>query len=728
VAAAGVGCALAIALHFRARPMPVAAPPPVKHDPAAILETGRGQSLQWGKDGKEDWRVGFDSMTGYPNDRNKFTEAHFVDGKGERQFEIRAHYAETQGKSTRSAGPADIKLSGQVRITTSDHWLIQSDTATYSDATGVLTMPGPMTFARDRMTGEGQGATYDRVSGVLIIQNQAHVRETADEQGQGALEANASKMTVDRPKKSTVFEGATRLERDREILSADTQTLLLTDDEKGLRQLGMRGHASVVPKPGAADAPPDMRADVIDLSIYPDGRTLQHAALRGAANVQLASATGSKTIAAPSVDLQLAKDGQTVTQLNGTGGVTVHLPPTPDTPSARTITAPVLQSSGTEKAGLQSAVFTGGVVFEEHVAASGSTPASDRSATSSALSLKLNGDLGAVDEADFRQVVHFKDGDVTAHSDHATYAEGKNLLTLDAAGSKSPPEVVNGTVTVHGDLVKLATDTHDVLATGKVDTKSLPAPPAAGAKPATPGLFDGDQPVYGVGAELTYESGAQRATYRGSASERARVWQLNGSNNEVLGDTIVVVQASNDLQATGHVESTFQSDPKPAKSGAKSGAGNAGDSASAPASYHAKASELKYTDASRLAHYVGGSDPASLSGPNGTTTAKTIDVYLAQASRNVDRMVADGQVHLTSDVHREGKGDHLTYAASSDEYHLTGALAQAVLPQSSATTSQPQCMLYQARTLTFAGNGSAAASSDGDPVHSLSWPCGQPIK
>jgi hypothetical protein len=90
-------------------------------------------------------------------------------------------------------------------------------------------------------------------------------------------------------------------------------------------------------------------------------------------------------------------------------------------------------------------------------------------------------------------------------------------------------------------------------------------------------------------------------------------------------------------------------------------------------------------------------------------------------------MVADGDVHLTSDTQREGRGVHLTYESESDEYHLTGEPALAVLPQSGTDPSQPQCMLYNGKLLIFAGGGFAAASAGGDPVHSNNWSCGKPI-
>jgi lipopolysaccharide export system protein LptA len=722
---AGIGCLAALAMQFHTRKAPTPEPVPTKHDPAATVEGGHGETIEW-KNGDEGWHIEFASMAGYPDNHNKFTQAHFSSAHSSHPFDLWADSAETQGKGARAAGPADMHLKGHVRVTTSDHWLILTESATYSDATGLLTMPGPLTFARDRLSGEGQSATYDRFNGVLQILNRAHVVAQADTTGEGALDATATRMTMTRPAKSAHLEGATRVERDKEILSADVQSVLFTDDEKGLKQLDMRGHASVTPKPGATDAPPDMHADTIGLWLYPDGRTLQHATLRGQANVQLTSTTGAKTIAAPSVDLQLAKDGQTVTGLDGHAGVTVHLPPTADTPSARTIKAPTLVSTGDEKEGLKTALFTGGVTFQEQVPASGTTAASTRTANSKALSLKLNGDLGAVEEADFRDAVQFQDADVMAKADHATYNEAKNLLILDTPPGRAQPEVINGTVTVHGDLVHLATDTHDVEATGTVRTKSTPSKPADGTKPPSPGLFDADQPVLGASVRLVYENAAQRATYHGKDTERAQIWQ-NANQNEVHGDVVVVEQATNDLHATGHVTSVFAADPKPATPAP------AGRAASAPAPgpptiYRGSAQELVYTDAKRTAHYVGSTEAAELKGPDGTTTARLIDVVLAQESRSVDRLEADGTVHLTSETKREGRGDHLTYEATADQYHLTGTPAVAVLPQSKASPSQTQqCTQYSAKDLTFAGNGFAAASSGGDNVTSMDWPCGKPI-
>lgn len=197
-AVVGLACAVALAVQFHTRKAPVAAPPPPAHDPSATVEAGHGTSLEWGKDGKVSWRIQFGSMTSFQDGKKTFSQAHFMSAHANRQFEIQSDWASEQGKSTRGAGPADLDLKGHVHITTSDHWDIQTDTATYVDATGIVTMPGALTFRRDRMAGQGEGATYDRGQDILTILHQAHISESPDVSGAGALEASASLMVLAR--------------------------------------------------------------------------------------------------------------------------------------------------------------------------------------------------------------------------------------------------------------------------------------------------------------------------------------------------------------------------------------------------------------------------------------------------------------------------------------------------------------------------------------------------
>ena len=58
--------------------------------------------------------------------------------------------------------------------------------------TGIVNIPGPVTFTRGRMKGSGVGATYDRNRHVLWLLAEAHITVTPDATGGGAVDASAS--------------------------------------------------------------------------------------------------------------------------------------------------------------------------------------------------------------------------------------------------------------------------------------------------------------------------------------------------------------------------------------------------------------------------------------------------------------------------------------------------------------------------------------------------------
>src|SRR4030095_6784673 len=103
-------------------------------------------------------------------------------------------------------------------------------------------------------------------------------------------------------------------------------------------------------------------------------------------------------------------DGQTLTSLQAKENVEVVLPPTAEAPG-RTIRAPSLVAGGDEKNGLKTALFEGDVVFVSHSHAGKGKPGVDRTGRSKRLTLDLNGQLGAISSAEFRDSVTFKDGD-----------------------------------------------------------------------------------------------------------------------------------------------------------------------------------------------------------------------------------------------------------------------------------------------------------------------------
>src|SRR5262249_35989533 len=155
-------------------------------------------------------------------------------------------------RMTPGDGPGDIDLTGHVVVETSGKWHMETDAATYSEHTGLLTMPGAVTFSHDLTTGESHGATYDRQQSILVLLAEPHVTMKPDASGTGALDASADQITINRSAHFARLDQHARMVRDRETLAADLATLALADDEKTVRATELHGHASVVPQPGVS--------------------------------------------------------------------------------------------------------------------------------------------------------------------------------------------------------------------------------------------------------------------------------------------------------------------------------------------------------------------------------------------------------------------------------------------------------------------------------------------
>jgi lipopolysaccharide export system protein LptA len=721
IAVAVIGLASAATVYFL---LGKRLPPPVQvteqaRDPQATNETGPGDMTSLQSNGEPAWHVKFDRSSSYADGRMKFGKPHFVSPRGSQPLELWSDEAVAKKRVGAGSGSGDVDLTGHVVMQTASAWHIESDTATYEEATNLLRMPGAVTFSHDSMSGSSQGATYDRDTQVLILLADPHVTVKPDATGEGSLDASAVRMTIDRAAKYALLHEQARITRDKEIFAADDATLRLTEDEKTVRAVELRGRASVTPRPGADKPPPEMHADEIDLSMQPDGKALHTGALRRQASLILMGSAGANRIDGQTIGFGLAADGQTVSKLDASGRVALGLPRTADT-GARSITAETLASTGDEKSGLKELKFdgAGGVVtFTEAQPAAGGTPASTRTGLSKLLTLNLDGDLGAITSAEFRREVKFtKDTDVSATADRAVYFEPKAgstaRLWLYQEGARALPRVVNADkgITIEAELVKIDIDSNDVDGSGihqPVQTVSKPAsdPAAAGPKP---GLFASGQKIIGTGSAVTYRTKTDEATYTSTEKIHAMVQQEDG-NNRISADKITVNKQTNDLTASGHVDSRFVSDPPPAD-------GRGGTTpASGPQSL-VRAAGMNYVDATRVAHYVGTKEePAEITNQDGVTHAQKLDVFLDADGRTVKQLVADGMVYTLSGV-REATGNHLVWIAAvgavPDSYTITGRPVIVKEPkQPKPAPGKPDC--------NWARYSAGVTFSSGGDMHSL---------
>jgi lipopolysaccharide export system protein LptA len=651
VAAIGLGCAAAV--YFLARPheKPVAPRIETRADPTASQQSGAGTIVHT-KDGKKVLELKFGKNSDYPDGRSVFEAVHVTFAEG---HQMSADRVETKGTATDGEGPRNFDFKGNVKLVDKGGATVTTGDATYDSSTGIVTMPGDVNFTRGRMSGHGVGATYFRDQDFLQLLDQASLKVAPDPGKTDSIDATAKTMSFARPQKSLRLEQGAKIVRPTETLEADNATFGLTDDEKNIRYLELRGNSRVTPA-NVPDAPPRMSAHDITLGFLPETRALEHATLTGEASVGLAAEQGTRSIAASWIDMFLASDGKTLKAIQAKDRVVVELPATKDAP-ARVIKSATLDGQGDDK-GLRTAQFDRDVTFEESTGAK--TP--PRTGKSRTLTLHLGGQLEAIEQAEFRQNVVFVDGDVRGDADVGNYdARGKGKLTLKRGEGQSAkvPRVTDGSFVVEAQTVDVALDTHDLTAKGDVSTTANPQKKPGDTK--SPGLFDQGEPVRGSANELVYTHETGKAIYTGSSADQAQLRQPK-AGNVTTADVITVVDSTRSLEAKGHVSQEFRSDNKSAGR----------DAPAKPTKQTVTSDSMVYDDAARTAVYVGA---ATMKNEDGLTEGDKLTLYLAKEEQTIERLEVEGKgdnVYAQMSGGYEVRGDRLDYEAATDIYHVVG--------------------------------------------------------
>jgi len=709
VALLGIGVAVALVALRRDRGKATAPPALVKAEPGVRLEAGKGDSVLIDtKTGQKRGDIQFAGVREYEDGRVHYDKVH-ITKTIDPAFELWCDALDAKGKGAQIGTPGESQCSGHVRIETKNGLKIETDQATYTDATGIVDMPNAVTFSRGRLSGRGIGAKYTRTTETVEFFDQATAQVAPGPDGKGAVSASSKSMTLQRDKKSLRMDQGAKIVDESETLSGDTAMLYFTEDEENIKYLELRGKASAVPLANTPDAAPEMHADSITLTFQPDGRTLQHATLTTQASLLLTEKTGRKSIEASWIDVYTAPDGRTLTRLDARDRVIVKLPASGETP-ARTIRATTLTSIGDEKAGLKAARFDTNVVFEEP---KGGRDGAPRKGTSQSLQLTLNGSLDAIEKAEFRQNVVFTDADLTARADFAEYREAQGMLNLrqvDKPGSRIP-SATDPKVQVNGLAIDLNTTNHNVKANGDVRTVTKPDP-QSGKKGQT-GLFNDKEPVIGLSDAFEYNHESGQAVYTGSAKAQARVIQ---GKSEVIGDEVRVNDDTQNLDATGKVSTTFEMVVDSAKPSANT----------KPTEYHVTAVSFHYDDAKRTAKYDG--DLVSMKSTDGNTEGKSITLTLAAEGRTLEKLHAEGMVWSQMSGGYESVGNTLDYDAPTDIYILDGKPGRVKAPPQQKNDTN--CPVTVGLRLELNRQTGAVRSLDktGVPAGSEQIPCTQSIR
>ena len=86
-----------------------------------------------------------------------------------------------RGTASDGEGPRNFDFKGNVKVVDKGGASVMTADAAYDDATGIVTMPGEVTFTRGRLSGRGVGATYHREQDFLQILDQASLNVKPDD-------------------------------------------------------------------------------------------------------------------------------------------------------------------------------------------------------------------------------------------------------------------------------------------------------------------------------------------------------------------------------------------------------------------------------------------------------------------------------------------------------------------------------------------------------------------
>ena len=632
---------------------PQAAPPPRIDEKSTSETQGKGRHRITDPSGKDRFIIEWDgSHVALPAGRQRMSQnVRLTINKEDRSFVVRADELDLVVKDGNTVPEATFK--GNVHLAGSGGLDVSAAEATYTDNTGVVTIPGAVEFSKGRMKGSGVGATYDQKREVLWILDQATITVAPGANAQGGLKAVAKKAGLARVEHYIVLDGAARIEGDSRLIQADVVTIRLTPDEERIQMLELRGNSRIT---GGSGGPQSMSARDIDLTYGPDGRTLQFAKLIEGAVLQLPGGGGpGKRIAGDTIDLALGPDGSTVTGLNSNGRVQVDLPAEGDTPAKRIVSA-TLSATGAPGSGLQNARFGGGVVYTESRPAHKGVAALERTARSQTLVLDTKPGLGALEKADFRGNVTFNDGpDVKGEGQQGVYHIAGDRLDLNLVeGEPGPsPRVADGKISVQARTIALTLSTHDMTADTKVKSTIMPQKTrsAQGGEARIPSMLAQDKEVNVTSNRLQHTKAG--ATYSGNVI----LWQ---EKTKITGGTILIDEKSGNLTASGGATTFFIFEETDIKTGVKRQVESTG-----------KADTFVYNDAKRLATYTG---QAKIDGAQGNVKGDRIELFLKTGVNELERAEAYGAAGSVEvrEGQRIAKGDHLTYTAADDRYVMIG--------------------------------------------------------
>ena len=666
-----VGLGLTVALGLRERGETVRAVVVERTDPDAVIQT-RGSRIVQADSFGDNLRVVANRQLTYPDGAFKM-----IDGV-EVTVEAREDRDGFTLEGTEASVDADqtvVDLSGTVRFVADNGLEATTESASYSQDDGVVSMPHRSSFSRDDMAASSLTAEYDRATDRLQLAGEATVTLRA---GTSATRIASDTATIAQTDGFMTFLGGVAIEADeRNMTATETHVVLVDDSSSRVEALELRGNARVAGASGDPGELRDMDATTIRLGYRPDGETVDQATLDGDARLRLyGTGDGEGTvIASQAMEIVFSPEDDGVETLTGRGQVRLDVPAAGTQPSQR-VTADSLQALAGVDGTLEQAHFEGAVEYLE----TRGTPTDDdtRIARAERLDTTLADGLSSLEGATFYGDVLFSDGVMEGRGDQAHYAVQDNRVELVTIGPDGQtPRVIDRRGSVQAESIQLGFAGPTIDASGRVE--SVLSRTAEGTGEANdddvkrPALLDGTEAVLVTAETLAYDGAVNTATYSGAA----HLWQ---GDTEFRGETIVLDEAAGNLAIEGAARTRFRvtqinDDTELPEESLTTGRGLS----------------MQYDDQRRQVTYTG---DARLKGPRADLTADLIEVYLDSDSNALDRISASGEVTLDMPG-RLASGDTLVYYDADGRYEMSGEPVRIV------EEGEDECRETTGRTLTF---------------------------
>jgi lipopolysaccharide export system protein LptA len=312
------------------------------------------------------------------------------------------------------------------------------------------------------------------------------------------------------------------------------------------------------------------------------------------------------------------------------------------------------------------------------------------------------GELAKVEQkTDFQ----YQEGDRQARANAAVLEQQTDIMTLDG-GSR----VWDPTGSVNGDHIVMNEKTGDYQAQGHVTSTRQPDQPDK--KDKAPGMLSGDQIMQAQAQSMNSADRNRKIQYEGN------VIAQQGSNR-IHTDKLEIDREHKTLEAHGHVNSEF---PDKAKAGQDA---KPSDKSAATVFTRVEASDLVYSDDTRVAVYTAGNGAVKMVRPGLTVNSSTLQAFFkddksGSDSSSLEKALADGSAKIVSIVSKPGlprrvrtaTSEHAEYFADEGKVVMQGGKPLLVDSVKGSNTTGKQLTWWENKdTLLVDGDANAPAQS-----------------